>query len=755
MKNTSSFLLCLFMLVACNTSKKAAPIENNTFETQTFIIDSFNAPSPSIIYEGVGINLEEQDLSLSSLDQLLYHTEAAWIQIKPRDGLKTIFQPNGDTLEAKKGFDFVALKDLLQTHDAKLALVIDPIYDQIPEIVDVAQQIKDWKIPFAHWQLAEKPYLQLLDTLAPFWISGSDFAKKMQIFSNAIKKTDPNQEVIYGAGNTNRNLFTDEILNTESEYFAWSGLALYNFYSIQTKKSEYFQKKSQSEKSFLIHLMTPEKMETGLDFAVLFENLLAIKSRQPAFKADIQINNVDLEDSQPFRVLKALNQLLKKGTQVQSRYTPLNSTKESTIQSITVFTDTTGNKTIAFSNPFNQNLTVDLGNEYDNQSVYTTNYTLSDSVKSKTLSSKIAVRPYSFTIVSANQKNTSLSKSLTITSLSNLDQQNLVIKWAKQEKYAKYVLNFGLNKNDLSQKIETISDSLYFDKVRNGRTYFFDLQGIDSLGNILASKTFEFKAIPPDIPRIAKIRRDLDKLIIHWTPLPDATNYTVKVYRNGFIEELEVGQQNFLILDNIPGNESYRFAVKAQNVYGESEFSPISKASQKGILPPAPTHFRKEGNLFMWNNSSNLTNEGIQYQLYKGPHPNRLQEIGESISDTTFFYFEPVTENTYFAVKAKNSFGESQSYSNIVSLISPIVKTSQIFDVYPSGDSTNIIIKYVAEVNRKPAKRTILVLQDRSKTNWVEERIDCSPFINPDLEQYRLRLPTNQITDKELYLIEE
>ncbi|MBK8634667.1 MAG: hypothetical protein IPN72_14310 [Saprospiraceae bacterium] len=188
MKNTSGFLLCLFMLVACNTSKKAAPIENNTFETQTFIIDSFNATSPSIIYEGVGINLEEQDLSLSSLDQLLYHTEAAWIQIKPRDGLKTIFQPNGDTLEAKKGFDFVALKDLLQTHDAKLALVIDPIYDQIPEIVDVAQQIKDWKIPFAHWQIAEKPYLQLLDTLAPFWISGSDFALKMQIFSNAIQK---------------------------------------------------------------------------------------------------------------------------------------------------------------------------------------------------------------------------------------------------------------------------------------------------------------------------------------------------------------------------------------------------------------------------------------------------------------------------------------------------------------------------------------------------------------------------------------
>ncbi|HPN71226.1 MAG TPA: fibronectin type III domain-containing protein, partial [Saprospiraceae bacterium] len=724
MKNTSAFFFALYIFSACNTGKKVIPVETNSYETQTFIVDTINPPSPTFISEGIGIDIGEEALNLPKISQILSLSNAAWIQIKPVGGVKYIFQSTIDTIAGATAIDnsvdLLAIKNLLLSYDSKLAIVIDPRLDQPKDIMDVAQQIKDWKLPFSHWQIAEKPYLELLDTIAPFWNSGSDFAKKMQFISNAIKKVDASQDIIYAAGNTNRNLFTDEILKTESEYFAWSGLALYNFYSLQIKKSEYFQKKSQYEKKILIHLVSPSQSNTGADFALLFENMLATKSRLPKFKVDIQISDENLKESPQMGALTLLNQLLKNGSQIQTRYTPLNSTKESTIQSITVFTDTSGNKTIAFSNPFNRNLTVDLSTEFDNSTLFATNYTLLDSIKTMSPSNKIAVRPYSFTVISASQKLTNSTTSLSITSINSLDQQNLVIKWQKQEKFAKYQLNFGLNKNNLDQKFETTTDSFHFYNVRIGRTYFFNLQGLDSTGVPLESKTFEFKAIPPDIPRISNIRRDSDKLIIHWTPIVEAQNYTLKVYRKGFIEELEVGQQNLLILDNLPDNESYRFAVKSQNVYGESAFSPISKASQKGILPLAPTNFHKEGNLFIWNTSGNVANETIRYQLYKGSHPNELQEFASEITDTTFYYFDPINEDTYFAIKANNNFGKSESYSNILSLLKPQPKSSYIFDAYPSGDSTNIIVKYFPNANNEATRTTTLIIQDRSKTHWVE-----------------------------------
>lgn len=147
---------------------------------------------------------------------------------------------------------------------------------------------------------------------------------------------------------------------------------------------------------------------------------------------------------------------------------------------------------------------------------------------------------------------------------------------------------------------------------------------------------------------------------VSWNSVSGADEYLVYWSNNGTSYTYLVGSTSSTYLyDSDPYEDNY-YKVKAKNSYGESALSSYAYchySSGGGTVPSAPTGVSAIVSGSKIKVSWNSVSDADEYIVYWSSNGSNYSSIGSTSS--TYIYDNNPSEDNYYKVKAKNSYGES------------------------------------------------------------------------------------------------
>jgi fibronectin type 3 domain-containing protein len=265
----------------------------------------------------------------------------------------------------------------------------------------------------------------------------------------------------------------------------------------------------------------------------------------------------------------------------------------------------------------------------------------------------------------------------------------------------------------------------------------------------------------PSVPTGVSATVNGSRIIVSWNSVSDADEYMVYRSNNGSSYTNIGSTSNAYIYDNNPNEDNY-YKVKAKNSYGESSFSSSvychysSGGGGGGTAPSAPAGVSAVVSGSKIKVSWNSVSDADEYIVYWSSNGSSYSSIGTT--SNAYFYDNNPSEDNYYKVKAKNSYGES-SFSSYAychytsgggggSNYSPCPPSVTV-----TGSSTSLTVKWTATTGiscgtptsykvykRNPFTGDLELLTTTSSTSYKDNNV------HPGINRYAVNAINNNGT---------
>ena len=247
----------------------------------------------------------------------------------------------------------------------------------------------------------------------------------------------------------------------------------------------------------------------------------------------------------------------------------------------------------------------------------------------------------------------------------------------------------------------TTADPIIFNSLATYTEYRFTVLARNACGesNAVASTSFTTDGIPPTPTGLVASNFSCDNFEATWDAVANATDYTVEVYRDAALTQLEASQPvvapaTATVSTSFSGltlGATYYFHVRAENDCGDGPYSPATSVTLNNV-PPDPTSVAIQNTTCTsldatWSQVPNATGYIVDFIDVDAGSTFAAPDRTETITDPliTSFSFSGLSAGTnyQFRVRATNVCGDGNNVA------SPVASTDETPGVPTGLTATN------------------------------------------------------------------